>query len=120
MGRLPVVVSLETLDETSLVRILMEPKNALTKQYAKLFELEDVRLTFDKEALQAVAQKTLKRGTGARGLRAVLEEVMTEIMYDLPGPRRRLRGGDHAGVHPGGPPAADGHGATAREERGVR
>jgi ATP-dependent Clp protease ATP-binding subunit ClpX len=63
----------------------MEPKNALTKQYAKLFELEDVRLTFDKEALQAVAQKTLKRGTGARGLRAVLEEVMTEIMYDLPG-----------------------------------
>ena len=84
VGRLPVVVSLETLDEPSLVRILMEPKNALTKQYAKLFELEDVRLTFDKEALQAVAQKTLKRGTGARGLRAVLEEVMTEIMYELP------------------------------------
>jgi ATP-dependent Clp protease ATP-binding subunit ClpX len=85
VGRLPVVVSLETLDEASLVRILMEPKNALTKQYAKLFELEDVRLTFDKEALEAVAQKTLKRGTGARGLRAILEEVMTEIMYDLPG-----------------------------------
>ncbi|MGD0483590.1 MAG: ATP-dependent Clp protease ATP-binding subunit ClpX [Gemmatimonadales bacterium] len=85
VGRLPVVVSLETLDEASLVRILVEPKNALSKQYKKLFELEDVRLTFEEEALLAVAQKALKRGTGARGLRAILEDVMRDIMYDLPG-----------------------------------
>ena len=85
VGRLPVVVSLETLDEASLVRILVEPKNALSKQYKKLFELEDVRLTFEQEALLAVAQKALKRGTGARGLRAILEDVMRDIMYDLPG-----------------------------------
>jgi ATP-dependent Clp protease ATP-binding subunit ClpX len=85
VGRLPVVVSLETLDESALVRILVEPKNALTKQYKKLFELEDVRLTFEQEALQAIAQKALKRGTGARGLRAILEDVMRDIMYDLPG-----------------------------------
>ena len=85
VGRLPVVVSLETLDEKSLVRILVEPKNSLTKQYKKLFELEDVRLTFKQDALLAVAQKALKRGTGARGLRAILEKVMTDIMYDLPG-----------------------------------
>ena len=85
VGRLPVVVSLETLDEKSLVRILIEPKNSLTKQYKKLFELEDVRLTFKQDALLAVARKALKRGTGARGLRAILEAVMTDIMYDLPG-----------------------------------
>jgi ATP-dependent Clp protease ATP-binding subunit ClpX len=85
VGRLPVVVSLETLDEASLVRILVEPKNALSKQYKKLFELEDVRLTFEQEALLAVAQKALKRATGARGLRAILEDVMRDIMYDLPG-----------------------------------
>ena len=80
----PVVVSLEALDEEALVRILVEPKNALTKQYKKLFELEDVGLTFDPEALRAVAQKALKRGTGARGLRAILETMMTDIMFDLP------------------------------------
>jgi len=85
VGRLPVVVSLETLDEAALVRILVEPKNALTKQYRKLFDLEDVRLTFEQEALQAVAQKALKRGTGARGLRSILEDVMRDIMYELPG-----------------------------------
>jgi ATP-dependent Clp protease ATP-binding subunit ClpX len=85
VGRLPVVVSLETLDEASLIRILVEPKNSLTKQYRKLFELEDVRLTFEHEALAAVAQKALRRGTGARGLRSILEDVMRDIMYDLPG-----------------------------------
>ncbi len=84
VGRLPVVVSLEALDEDSLMRILVEPKNALTKQYRKLFELEDVGLTFDPESLRAVAQKALKRGTGARGLRSILETMMTDIMYDLP------------------------------------
>jgi ATP-dependent Clp protease ATP-binding subunit ClpX len=84
VGRLPVMVPLQALDEEALVRILVEPKNALTKQYAKLFELEDVGLTFDPEALRAVARKALKRSTGARGLRAILEQVMTDLMYDLP------------------------------------
>jgi ATP-dependent Clp protease ATP-binding subunit ClpX len=85
VGRLPVVVALEALDETALVRILKEPKNALTKQYAKLFELEEVKLTFEETALRAVAQKALKRGTGARGLRAILEEILTDVMFELPG-----------------------------------
>jgi ATP-dependent Clp protease ATP-binding subunit ClpX len=84
VGRLPVAVALEALDEDSLVRILKEPKNALTKQYAKLFELEEVKLTFEDTALRAVAGKALKRGTGARGLRAILEELLTEVMFDLP------------------------------------
>jgi ATP-dependent Clp protease ATP-binding subunit ClpX len=84
VGRLPVVVPLESLDEDSLVRILIEPKNAITKQYQKLFELENVGLTFDPEALRAVARKALKRSTGARGLRAILETVMTDLMFDLP------------------------------------
>jgi ATP-dependent Clp protease ATP-binding subunit ClpX len=84
VGRLPVVVSLEALDEEALIRILVEPKNALTKQYKKLFELEDVGLTFDPESLRAVAKRALKRGTGARGLRAILETMMTDIMFDLP------------------------------------
>jgi ATP-dependent Clp protease ATP-binding subunit ClpX len=85
VGRLPVTVALEGLDEESLVRILKEPKNALTKQYAKLFGLEDVKITFDEAALVAIASKALKRGTGARGLRAILEEVLMEVMFDLPG-----------------------------------
>jgi ATP-dependent Clp protease ATP-binding subunit ClpX len=84
VGRLPVVVPLEALDEESLVRILKEPKNALTKQYQKLFELETVRISFEESALRAVAQKALKRGTGARGLRAILEEVLLNVMFDLP------------------------------------
>ncbi|HEX4468107.1 MAG TPA: ATP-dependent Clp protease ATP-binding subunit ClpX [Gemmatimonadaceae bacterium] len=84
VGRLPVVVALESLDEDALVRILKEPKNALTKQYAKLFELEEVKLSFDESALRAVAQKALKRGTGARGLRAIVEEILTDVMFDLP------------------------------------
>ena len=85
VGRLPVTVALEGLDEDALVRILKEPKNALTKQYAKLFGLEDVKITFDEGALVAIAGKALKRGTGARGLRAILEEVLMEVMFDLPG-----------------------------------
>jgi len=85
VGRLPVVVSLESLDEEALIKILVDPKNALTKQYKKLFDLEGVGLTFDKEALRAVAHRALKRGSGARGLRAILEDMMTEIMFELPG-----------------------------------
>ena len=84
VGRLPVTVPLEGLDEDSLVRILQEPKNALTKQYMKLFDLEEVKLTFEATALRAIAGKALKRGTGARGLRAILEELLTDVMFDLP------------------------------------
>src|SRR3989449_1206869 len=84
VGRLPVAVPLDSLDEDALIRILIEPKNALSKQYQKLFELEDVRLTIEKDALKAIAAKAIKRGTGARGLRAILEELMTDIMFDLP------------------------------------
>jgi len=84
VGRLPVTVALEALDEKSLVRILKEPKNALTKQYTKLFGLEEVKITFDEGALTAIATKALKRGTGARGLRAILEETLMEVMFDLP------------------------------------
>jgi ATP-dependent Clp protease ATP-binding subunit ClpX len=84
VGRLPVVVSLDSLDEDALVKILLEPKNALTKQYRKLFDLEGVGLTFDKDALRAIAKRAIKRGTGARGLRAILEDMMTDIMFELP------------------------------------
>ncbi len=84
VGRLPVLVALDSLDENALVQILLEPKNALTKQYAKLFEMEKVGLTFAPEALRALARLAIKRRTGARGLRAILETVMTDIMFDLP------------------------------------
>jgi ATP-dependent Clp protease ATP-binding subunit ClpX len=87
VGRLPVCVPLEALDEDSLVQILKEPKNALTKQYMRLFDLEDVKITFEESALRAVAAKALKRGTGARGLRAILEETLLDTMFDLPGMR---------------------------------
>jgi len=84
-GLIPVLVSLHDLDEDALVEILQRPKNALIKQYAKMFELEGVGLTFDPESLRAVARKTIQRGTGARGLRAVLEMIMLDVMFDLPG-----------------------------------
>jgi ATP-dependent Clp protease ATP-binding subunit ClpX len=84
VGRLPVSVSLEELDEVALARILVEPKNALVKQYQKMFELDGIGLTFDKDAIEAIARKTLDRGTGARGLRSVIEDVMREVMFDLP------------------------------------
>ncbi len=84
VGRLPVTVALDQLDEVALVQILLEPKNALSKQYKKLFELENVGLTFEPDALRAVARHAINHGTGARGLRAILEEVMTEIMFELP------------------------------------
>jgi ATP-dependent Clp protease ATP-binding subunit ClpX len=83
-GRLPVLVPLEALDESALMRILTEPRNALTRQYQRMFELENVGLTFQEEALRAAAQKAITRQTGARGLRAILEGVMTDIMFDLP------------------------------------
>jgi ATP-dependent Clp protease ATP-binding subunit ClpX len=84
VGRVPVTVSLHDLDEDAMIEILTRPKNALVKQYQKMFELEGVGLTFDPKALEAVARETIARGTGARGLRAVLESVMVDIMFDLP------------------------------------
>jgi ATP-dependent Clp protease ATP-binding subunit ClpX len=84
VGRLPVTVHLEDLDEEALVRILQEPKNALVKQYQKMFELEGIGLTFDPAAILAIAKKTLDRGTGARGLRSIIEGVMRDIMFELP------------------------------------
>ncbi len=84
VGRLPVIATLKELDEDALVRILTEPKNAITKQYAKLFEMENAELEFRDEALHAVARKAMERKTGARGLRSILEQVLLDTMYDLP------------------------------------
>ena len=84
LGRLPVVASLGELNEASLVRILTEPKNALIKQFKKMFEMEGVNLRFTDSALSAVATEALKRKSGARGLSAILEACMLEIMYDIP------------------------------------
>ena len=84
VGRLPVVATLEELDEEALITILLEPKNALTKQYRKLFDMEGVELEFREDALRAVAKKAMERKTGARGLRTILENVLLDTMYDLP------------------------------------
>jgi ATP-dependent Clp protease ATP-binding subunit ClpX len=84
VGRLPVIGTVSNLDKEALVRILTEPKNALLKQYRKVFELDNVELEFSEDALVAVAEQAMLRGTGARGLRAILEEVLLEVMYDLP------------------------------------
>ena len=84
VGRLPVSVHLDSLDEDALARILEEPKNALVKQYKKMFELEGIGLTFDREAIRAIARKTLERGTGARGLRSIIEGFMRDVMFELP------------------------------------
>ncbi len=84
VGRLPVVATLEELDENALVRILTEPKNALTKQFAKLFEMEDTELEFREDALRAIARKAMERKTGARGLRSILEHILLDTMYELP------------------------------------
>lgn len=84
VGRMPIIVTLHQLDEAALMDILTKPKNALTRQYKYLFELDGVELTFDEDALIAVAKKAIERKTGARGLRAILEDVMLEIMFDIP------------------------------------
>ena len=84
IGRVPVIASLDTLDKDALVSILTEPKNALVKQYKKLFEIDGVELDFSDEALDAVAEKAIELKTGARGLRAIMEDTMTEIMYEIP------------------------------------
>src|SRR5437870_2634641 len=84
IGRLPVLATLDELDEDALVRILKEPKNALTKQYSKLFEMESVHLKFTEEALRAIAREAPKRKSGARGLRAIMENIMLDVMYEMP------------------------------------
>ncbi len=85
VGRLPVIATLEDLDEDALVTILTEPKNALVKQYQRLFELEDAQLTFTDDALSAIAKKAIERKTGARGLRSIMENILLDTMFDLPG-----------------------------------
>ena len=82
---MPVIATLDDLDEDSLKRILTEPKNALVKQYQRLFEMENTELTFQEEALKAVAKKAIERRTGARGLRSIMEGILLDTMFDLPG-----------------------------------
>ena len=84
MGRIPVITSLDELNEDDLMRILTEPKNALVKQYVKMFELEGSELVVEKDALRAIAHEAQERGTGARGLRAICERALMGVMYDLP------------------------------------
>ena len=84
IGRFPIMSTLNPLNKEDLVEILLTPKSALTKQYKKFFELENVKLTFQKEALDAIASEALRLGTGARGLRSILEDMMLETMYDIP------------------------------------
>ena len=84
IGRLPILTALNKLDEEDLVKILTEPKNALVKQYQKLLALQGVKLTFDKAALRTMAQQAIKRNTGARGLRSIIESVMRDVMFSLP------------------------------------
>ncbi len=84
VGRLPIIVTLDALDETALIRILLEPKNALVKQYQKFMELDNVQLEFKDDALKAIADEALKRNTGARGLRAIIESIMCNVMYEVP------------------------------------
>ncbi|MBQ6866349.1 MAG: ATP-dependent Clp protease ATP-binding subunit ClpX, partial [Clostridia bacterium] len=84
VGRVPVIVTLDSLDENALMHILTEPKNALAKQYARLFEMDGVELILTEDALRAVAKEAIERKTGARGLRAIMEDVMLDVMYDIP------------------------------------
>jgi ATP-dependent Clp protease ATP-binding subunit ClpX len=84
VGRLPIITTLSALDEEALVEILTKPKNALVRQYQRLFEMEEADLKFTDEALNLVAEKALKRDTGARALRAIMEELMLDLMYQLP------------------------------------
>jgi ATP-dependent Clp protease ATP-binding subunit ClpX len=84
IGRVPVLATLDELDKAALVEILTAPRNALVKQYQKLLEMENVQLTFTESALSAVATEAIDRKTGARGLRAIIEEIMLDVMYDLP------------------------------------
>ena len=81
---MPIIVTLDSLDEDALIRILKEPKNSLIKQYQKLFELDNVKLTFEEKALHEIAQKAIEQKTGARGLRTILEDLLLDVMYEIP------------------------------------
>ena len=84
VGRIPMIVTLDPLDEAAFVRILTEPKNSLVKQYQKLFDMDGIKLTFKKDALETIAKKAVENNTGARGLRSIMESLMLEYMYSLP------------------------------------
>ncbi len=84
IGRLPIIATLKELDKEALIQILVEPKNALVKQYQKLFQIDGVELVFEQEALEAIVDKAIERKTGARGLRSIIEEIMRDIMYEIP------------------------------------
>ena len=84
VGRIPVIASLDALDEEALVRILREPKNALIKQYKKLFEMDNIQIDFEEDALRAIAKKAIERKTGARGLRGIMEELLGNLMFEAP------------------------------------
>lgn len=121
IGRVPVVVTLDSLDEDALIRILKEPKNSLTKQYDKLFELDGVELEFQDEALESVARKSLERKTGARGLRSIMEHTLMDLMYRTPSDdtirkciitKRGSGGNRRSGDHPRGGPGSCEEGRT--------
>ena len=95
IGRLPLIASVNKLDQAALVQILTEPRNALIKQYQKLFDLDGVELEFTADAVEAIADKAMERGTGARGLRAIIEEVLLNVMYDVPSRDRHRQGRGH-------------------------
>ena len=95
VGRLPVITNVRNLDQEALVRILTEPRNALVKQYQRLFDLDGVELEFTEDALEAVADQAILRGTGARGLRAIMEEVLLSVMYEVPVAQGRRQGRHH-------------------------
>ena len=84
IGRLPIIASLKELDKEALIKITTEPKNALVKQYKKLLQMDDVELVFEQEALEAIVDKAIERKTGARGLRSIIEDIMRDIMFDIP------------------------------------
>ena len=84
MGRIPVIVALSNLDKEALTRIIKEPKNSLIKQYECLFDMDKVKLSFDDDAIEAIAELAIERNTGARGLRSIMEGIMTKLMYEIP------------------------------------
>ena len=91
IGRLPVIVTLEELSEEALIRIMKEPKNALVKQYSKLFEMDGVELVIEDEAIEEIAKRALERKAGARGLRSIFEQTMTDVMFELPSQKDVVR-----------------------------
>ena len=122
IGRLPVITSVRQLDRDALVKILTEPRNALVKQYSKLFELDNVELEFSEDALEAIADQAVLRGTGARGLRAIMEEVLLSVMYEVPVPRGRRPGAHHPrdGARPRLPDVGAARAVSRQEDHAAR